>query len=325
MRWGRGGIGFCLAVSLFAQDTDIRTTVRLVAISTSVTDRNGQPVLGLSESDFTVTDDGRPQAFHVTSSLDASAPIAIAVVVQTSDVTSAAMAKIEKVGAMIPDAVAGANAAVAVITYDDHVHVVKNFTSDPGELSTVFRGLKSNDVKQARMTDAVSLAIQLLQMRPDAQRASILVMGETRDRGSECELGDVLDRAQRAGITIYGTNYSGFWTPFTARPEDYQAANGGNPDILRAITETARLAKTNTMQALVAATGGRRFNFLTQSHLESDLLGLGKDIHSRYLITFTPGANVEAGFHRVTVTVKKRTRVIVSATPGYWFDSGMDR
>lgn len=315
--------GVCLITLLGAQDNPtIKTTVRLVSVPTSVTDSKGRPIYGLTESDFLVTDNGHPRSVHVTPSEESLSPIALAVVVQTSGVTSAAIAKIEKVGAMIPEAVAGANAQVAVVTYDDHVRLVQNFTSDSDELADAFRAIKTNDTPQARMVDAVSLAIQLLQMRKDTQRASILVIGESRDRGSESDLHDVLDRAQRAGITVYGINYSAYWTPFTAKPGDYQPANNGGGDwILGSITETARMARKNTIDTLVLATGGRRFGFLTQSKLENDLIGLGKDMHSRYLLTFTPDPNASPGFHEIAVSIKQKPEVTIHATPGYWLDS----
>jgi VWFA-related protein len=312
----------CFAALLCAQDTTIKTTVRLVSVPTSVTDHKGEPIYGLTESDFLVTDNGRPRSVHVTASEESLAPIALAVVVQTSGVTSAAMAKIEKVGAMIPEAVAGARAEVAVVTYDDHIRLVQNFTSNADQLANAFRALKTNDTERARMVDAVGVAIQLLQMRNGTQRASILVVGETRDRGSESDLQDVLDRAQRAGITVYGINYSAYWTPFTAKPGDYQPANGGGGDwILGSITEAARIAKGNTIEALVLATGGRRFGFLTQSKLENDLIGLGKEMHSRYLLTFTPELNASPGFHKIEVSIKQKPGVTIHATPGYWLDS----
>ena len=321
MSFRQAGAGLFFAAWLCAQDPTIKTTVRLVSVPTSVTDSKGQPMYGLTESDFVVTDNGKPRTVHVTASQDSLAPIALVVAVQTSDVTSAAMAKIKKVGAMIPEAVAGANAEVAVVTYDDDVRLVQNFTSNADEVANAFRALKTSDVARARMVDAVGLSAQLLQMRKDAQRASILVIGETRDRGSESDLNDVLGRTQRAGITLYGINYSAFWTSFTAKPEDYKPANDGMPNLLGAITETARLAKTNDIEALVTASGGSNFKFLTQAKLENELIGLGKEIHSGYLLTFTPEENAAPGFHRLEIGIKQKPGAAIHATPGYWFDA----
>ncbi len=312
----------CLPSLLPAQDAPtLKTTVRLVNIPTAVSDSKGRPVEGLTEPDFEVTDNGNPRHVHVTLSQDSMAPVSLVVAIESSDMTSAAMAKIRKIGTMIPDAVAGANAQVAVVTYDEHVRLIQNFTGNSGELSNAFRSLHTGDSERARMIDAVSFSIELLQMRKNSQRSSILVVGETRDRGSESELNDVMDRAQRAGITVYGLNYSAYLTPFTAKPDDYQPASGGMPNLLAAITETARLARRNTIDALVTATGGTRYKFITQSKLENDLIGLGRELHSRYLIAFTPGENAVPGFHKLEIRIKQKPGATIHAAPGYWMDA----
>lgn len=144
------------------------------------------------------------------------------------------------------------------------------------------------------------------------------VIGETRDRGSESKLGDLLNKLQRAGTTIYTLNYSAWLTPFTAKPGDYTPPNGGDANYAAAFTEIARLGKKNTVEALTRATGGRRIGFETQSKLENDLIGVGGEIHSRYLISFTPEQGERPSFHKVEVKVRDRPDAIVKARPGYW-------
>ena len=83
------------------------------------------------------------------------------------------------------------------------------------------------------------------------------------------------------------------------------------------------MAKKNTVDALIVATGGRRIGFETQSKLENDLIALGSEIHNRYIITFTPDQEQRRVFHRVQVQIKDRPDSKVRARPGYW--TGLDR
>lgn len=94
---------------------------------------------------------------------------------------------------------------------------------------------------------------------------------------------------------------------------------GGGP--LQAITELARLGKQNTVAALTEATGGRRFSFETKSKLENDLLRLGTEIRSRYLLSFTPDLEDPSRFHHLQVELKDHPGATIRARPGYWSGS----
>lgn len=287
-------------------------------LPTSVTDHNGHPIYGLTASDFIVLDNGIARAVHVDPNDAAFTPIAGVVAIQTSDLSSAALAKIQKVGIMIPEAVLGANGEAAVLSFDDHVNVLQDFTNNPNTIENAFRTLQFSDSNRARMLDAVEKALDMLAARPQPQRQIIVVLGETRDRDSESKLDDLLSKTQRTGAAIYTLNYSAWLTPFTAKPEDYTPPDGGYPNYLAAFTELARLAKKNTAEVLTQATGGRRLRFETQSKLENDLIALGADIHSRYLVSFTPEQERQPTFHKLEIKIKDRPDAIVNARPGYW-------
>jgi hypothetical protein len=92
--------------------------------------------------------------------------------------------------------------------------------------------------------------------------------------------------------------------------------------LLTAITETSRLAKQNTVEALTKVTGGRQFKFETKSKLENDLIRLGSEIHSRYFISFTPDLAQASSFHHLEVRIKDRPDAIIRTRPGYW--TGLD-
>jgi hypothetical protein len=119
-------------------------------------------------------------------------------------------------------------------------------------------------------------------------------------------------------VTIYSLTYSAYLTPFTTKSEDYQPSGGG---LLQAITETARLAKENTVKALTDLTGGQRFRFETKSKLENELIRLGTEIHSRYLLSFTPDLEQTPRFHHLQLQIKNRPDALVRARSGYWASS----
>src|SRR5216684_5145676 len=139
------------------------------------------------------------------------------------------------------------------------------------------------------MLDAAQAAIGRLRRRPGTRRV-LLLISESRDRGSETDLGAVTAAAQSTGVTVYAATYSAFKTAFTSKspvndpprpikpktPNDNMGTIDGNPpskynpkiappeqrvDVLGGIGELARLGKANTTQALTAATGGATLPF----------------------------------------------------------------
>ncbi len=305
-----------------APQTTIRTTVPLVIVPVSIADDKGNPIDGLSEDDFLVLDDGKPRKVRVDASDAIIAPLSLVIVIQTSDISQPALLKIRPVGAIIAEAVAGANGEVAVIGYNDQVTVLHKFTRDADQVTDTFEALKPGGDTGGKMIDAIAKAADLLEQRPSekrplSRRTAIFVIGESKDRGSEANLADVINRTQKLSTTIYGLSYSAYATAFTTKGSDYEPPNRGF-DPLMAITEVARLAKRNTMEALVTATGGQRISFETKHKLENDLFALSKEIHSRYYVSFTPSESEEPVFHRLQITIRNRPAAVVHARPGYW-------
>jgi hypothetical protein len=66
------------------------------------------------------------------------------------------------------------------------------------------------------MLDAVNAAIARLRERQNTRRV-LLLISESRDRGSETPLEDGAVAAQTAGIAIYALTYSAFKAAFTSK------------------------------------------------------------------------------------------------------------
>jgi VWFA-related protein len=308
-----------LTATLPAQQTTIKTTVPLVVVPVSVTDQRGRFVHGLTTADFLLLDNGEPRSIRVDDAEFVTAGLDLVVLIQTTDISDSALLKIKKIGTMVQDAVVGANGQAAVITFSDRIEVVRTFTSNTDEIANVFRSVRSDDTRKGRLVDAVAEGLDMLAGRPDTARRALLIIGESKDRGSETKLEDLVPALQRSGVTIYGLNYSAYLTPFTTKGTDYSPPEGGS--WLDAITEIVHASKQDTCKILTGATGGRMLKFETKSKLENDLIRLGSDIHNRYMVSFTPAVQNAAGYHRIVLEVRDRPELHVQARPGYWASS----
>jgi VWFA-related protein len=295
----------------------IRTNVPLVLVPATVTDKKGNFIDGLSADDFLVSDDGVRQKVRLDTSDTVLAPVSLVVAVQSSGISATELDRIHRVGGLIQPLVIGDRGQAAVVAFDSEVRVFQEFTSDSAKIRSAFEQIEPRTIKQARMLDAVATGVRMLETRPEGRRRVMLVLGESRDRGSAMKLAQAIEVAQRAGVIVYLGTYSAHAAPWTAKPENAPPMPGG-PDYLGAITELARLGKTNAAEAFARATGGRHLSLLTMKSLEDSIARTGEEIHSQYLLSFVPGESRNTGFHRIEVIVLSRPDAVVRARPGYW-------
>jgi VWFA-related protein len=187
--------------SLFAQEPRFDVRSRLVLVPATVTDARGRSVDGLDSPDFVVLDNGRPQKTIVDTIGTGVAPIALVIAVQSSGISAAAVEKVQRIGSMIQPLVTGERGAAALVSFDQRIRWIQDFTSVPGALDRAFpqiRPLTSpGEDKEARMLDAVQEAVERLGTRANARRV-LLLISESRDRGSETALDAVLLAAPRS-------------------------------------------------------------------------------------------------------------------------------
>jgi VWFA-related protein len=307
-------------------------------------DAGGAAVPALDADDFVVLDEGRPQKFSVESIDTGVAPIALVVAVETAGISRAAVENIRKVGAMIQPLVTGERGCAGLITFAGRLDWVEECTKDPDALSSAFKKLRvSEQQTKARLLDAASSAIEHLKRRENARRV-LLLISETRDRGSETKLEEVAAAAQAAGVSVYTLSYSAWSTAFTSKapvgeqkpartpttPSEAMGTIDGAPpnrwnpkipppeqrvDVIGGIRELSHMTQPKVTDALTKATGGAIFSFTRLKGLEDAIRRFGEDLHSQYLLTFVPDV-ARPGYHAVEVKVK-RPGLQVRARPGY--------
>jgi VWFA-related protein len=202
------------------------------------------------------------------------------------------------------------------------------------------------------MVDTLEESVRMLSHEPKERRRVILLISETRDLGSEGKKRQVLFAADINNVKVYAVDMSRFVDvlsgkqkpprpdpmPATARQGTLPASvpatptsvaqtfgqNGGRAEFLPLFKEILKDVKDifvdNPVELMTKGTGGKEYSFYSQHGLETALADIGRELHSQYMITYTPNNTDEAGFHEIEVAVgvsgirgiKARTR------PGYW-------
>ena len=73
---------------------------------------------------------------------------------------------------------------------------------------------------------------------------------------------------------------------------------------------------------LTASTGGTVFPFTRLKGLEGAVEKLGRELHTQYILSFTPDSPTP-GYHHLEVRVAGRPDLRVRARPGYWAAGGV--
>jgi len=316
---GRAAVWLAAAALAWAQEHPFRTEIRVVQVPVTVTDAKGHNVDGLTAKDFLVLDDGAAQEITLDTFGVGAAPISLVIAIQTSAISTPAMVKIRRIGGMIQPLVIGHRGEAALLTFDNQIRWRQDFTSESDRIEASVQTLKAGSQTQSRMFDAVIDAA--LRMKDRKGRKVVLLVSETRDRGSEARLQHVIEAVAREGVEVFAAPYSASGTTWIAKPEDLPPPSA--PDYLAVFNELFRLAKTNDTQALTRATGGSEYPFLRERALEKAVEALGAEVHSQYILSFPPAAGAPEsmkGMHQIEVSVPNRTDLNLHARQAYWVD-----
>ncbi len=82
------------------------------------------------------------------------------------------------------------------------------------------------------------------------------------------------------------------------------ATNSANfvPAFVEIFKQVKGIFIDNPVEVFTKWTGGREHSFITQRDLENAITGIGSELHSEYMITYTPNNKDEGGFHAIQVT-----------------------
>ncbi|MFC6647029.1 VWA domain-containing protein [Granulicella cerasi] len=179
----------------------IKVTSRLVPVAVNVVDEHGAPVAGLTQEDFEVLEDGKPQKIAVFEK-ESTTPLSMVITVDASESTIA-QNKLER------DAMRDflrklmrPQDRAALFAFADTVDEVVPFTNDAHKLESGFGKIQRGDA--TAMYDAIYLGAQHLGTSQDpAARRVLVVISDGVNTTHHGSYDAAFEQAQRAGAMIY--------------------------------------------------------------------------------------------------------------------------
>ncbi len=144
-----------------AAPAQFKSTVPLVVAPTTIKDRKGHLIDGLTGADLVLYDNNVPQAIHLDTVVN---PISLVVAVQASSNSAAVLDKLGRSGILFSQLLAGDRGETAVVSFSDSVQVFQDFTTDPDLLSRALQNLRVQGDGAATL-EGVMQALRMLSHR----------------------------------------------------------------------------------------------------------------------------------------------------------------
>ncbi len=301
-----------------AQNPTFRSETNIVVVPTLVEDHNRKPVYGLQAKDFDIEDDGVAQSVQLDEKAE-SEPGSVVVAIQCGRRADYEFSRIKGLGAMLDPLMSSGLTQVAIVEFDSHVELKRDFTTNADEISRELKNLKRGD-GGAAILDAVYFSEKLLDKLPVDYKRVLLLISETRDHGSVWakNVSQVVSQLGSSNASIYALTFA----PSRSNVLDTMRGNNidemhENPDLLAPIIMGAQALRKNSPKAIAAMTGGEYQSFATRDGFENDMLEFSNHLHSRYLLSFVP-QDPHPGLHSIRVTLKTPVGGTVLARSSYW-------
>src|SRR5687767_896309 len=180
----------------------IKVNTALVTVPVIVTDRYGQFVTGLSQNDFRLQENGEPQQIASFSSTEA--PFNVAVLIDTSRSARNKLGAIRKAALNFVKQLQP-NDRVLIVTFDEKVTVLGDFTNDRREIERAIRSVKSSYLTS--LYDAIHITITE-KLAPIKGRKAIVALTDGEDTGSrKATYESTLELIASAGVSGYTIQY----------------------------------------------------------------------------------------------------------------------
>ena len=314
-----------------ASKNKIRVRVEVVNVPVIVISKRGLPVIDLTQSDFQVFEDGRPQSIRYFSQ-ESHQPLRIGVMLDTSN-SARRQLSFEKDAAteFIFRMLEGRNTKNQVFleTFDASSSLIQDFTSDSELLNEKILGLKAGGGKA--FYDAIYSACKDKMMHagePESTRRILVVISDGRDVQSQHSLDEAISMAHKAETMIYvignaaygysneGDEILGALAEGTGGGAFFPLREAPGTDLATGYLSHGQLGETSQNKGLGAETG--TFSAQRLARIADAMESISHELGAQYEIGYTPTNSALDGTYRSIRVLLARKGVTYRWKPGYF-------
>ena len=264
-------------VGLLGQQPTFRTGTRTVALYATVIDAQKRLVPDLTQEDFEVTDNDKPQSIDVF--VREVQPITVVVMLDTSASMTGNLELLSRAAEQFVIRMLPKDKGLVGAFNDKIEFFPATFTANR---DTLIASLKDLDFgNPTRLYDAIAASMERLH-KIDGRRV-VLVFTDGDDTGSRVNVNDVLEQARTNEAMIYAVGLR----------SDY--FNG---------SRQVRSKPDSGLKRLAEETGGGYFELDKTADLAPTFTRVAQELHSQYVLGFTPGL-LDGKVHRLGIRAKR--------------------
>jgi len=284
----------------------IRSTVSLVHLVATATDRRHNFVTDLEKGDFKVLEDGVPQEIKLFGR-ETDLPLRIGLLLDTSNSIRPRLEFEQDAAIDFLTSVIRRNKDMAfLMTFDNEPEVIQDYTGDLSLLTGAIRKQRAGG--GTALHDAIFRAAEKLTNPPAAKgpnqevRRVMVVISDGDDNLSDHALSDAVELAIRAEASIYSVSTN----------TDWLATSGDMP-------RKMHLAPGDkVLQKFAEESGGRVFYPYKVEDLAESFVDIGTELRSQYFIAYSPtDAQVNGKYRRIQVDTTRKG-LTVRTRKGYY-------
>ncbi|MFZ0959673.1 MAG: VWA domain-containing protein [Terriglobia bacterium] len=338
-----------------AQGPPLSAHVKVVNVLATVRDKKGAIVRNLTQDDFELREDDRPQTIRYFSH-ETDLPLTLGLLVDTSFSQRHVLGEERDASATFLDQVLRVDKDLAfVIHFDKEVELLQDLTSsrqklqtalgllqiqqrddeDSGDSTNSGQGQRGGGGGRGRggwgggttLYDAVYLASNDI-MAKQGGRKALIVLSDGVDRGSKKTLASAIEAAQRADTLVYSILFAeeqpsggGGGYGHHGMGGGMGGMGGGHHGGGYPHQQESRPNGKKILEKLSKETGGGYFEASKKHPMDESFSQIQEELRNQYSLGYTPDPpDTAPGYHKIALTVKKKD-AIVQARDGYYSES----
>lgn len=352
------GLATCAVVLVAQQPSTYSVEVKVVNVLATVRDKQGKIINNLSQNDFILDEDGRPQTIKYFSR-ETDLPLTLGLLVDTSLSQRRLLAQERSASGSFVDQVLRVDKDQAfLIHFDREVELLQDLTSSRQKLDSALRLLQTPTPEQDRgggrsgyprggggypggggsggghshhhgagtlLYDSVYLASDEMLQKQQGRKA-IVILTDGVDQGSKTSLDRAIEGAQRADTVVYAILF--------ADPDAYRSQGGWGGGGINGPwgghrgggggyprwpqPQQEHADGKKVLQRISQETGGRMFEVSKKQSVDQIYQQIQDELRNQYNLGYTPDRADNSSEYHKIHLVTKQKDLLVQARDGYY-------